>query len=531
MISRRQLSQLLVGLPILGSLSARAQASAPKRLVLIRSAYGVKQANWNFTLGRPFDVNQARTLDPIFGPAATPIGTDGWQLPLSALTHTNRLIDETNLTTLKSELNVIRGLDVMAAHHFHNTFSVSTASLLDVSDANEYDRSAFTYSLDMVLERKAGFAPLRVVPLANIRAGADAGLFGFSMHPDVGVSMTGHESASHRRVPYQTKVHAVFQQLFANQTPGPTGITRRSAEAAKAQALKRVRAVRALSSLSALDKQRLEAFEQQLTQVRLEDPPARPTCSAPSSLDVTVDLGPEGNHDAMIDLVVAGLACGRTTLACVSIPGFDEVVPGAGAWHDITHGGAGNAFTYERFVANRVAHLVEGLRTATDVDGSRVLDNTLVVWVGELGDHNLHLCLDLPVMTFGGANLGLRRGFLLDYRKRNAANTSGEGPLHYLSYFAANTYHQERRAFGRPYNDLLVSIFRAMGVPPPTFHAENLESKFGSLGRFGNASTGFGTYDFPLDELKPGGRDAALFARVYRQQLPSDASLPGLFTT
>ncbi len=557
------LARLAVGLPALSTVAAfrasGAPVTAPKRVVFVRSCYGVKQANWALTNGQPFDVNSAKTNDPSFGPQAVQRATDGtdaYELNLGSLRTTSRLIEETSLKALKSQLNVIRGLDVMSAFHLHNSFSASTASLLDNSNANESDHSAFTYSFDFVLEKKVAAVAarpvpvLRVCPMANQGGSSDVMLTGFSLHPDVGVPVSGHDAGTWLRAPYVTTIHHTFLTVFGGVgagpgpvdagTPVPAGPS--SAAVVQAAVIRRAQALQRHRSLSAA--QTASACSNSL----ISSPtfgcrrwPGRPapspvvSCTDVASFDVKNDLGAAGNHDATISLVVQALACQRTNVVCLNYAGSDDVIPGAGAWHDITHGAAGDAFKYEAFVAERVAKLVTQLQGTTDVDGRTLLDNTVVVWVGELGDHNGHTCLDLPVMTFGGSNLGLRTGLLLDYRKRNPANTSGEGPLWYAHYYSlGNQSQQERRAFGRPYNDLLVTLFRALGVSPATYHAANLDSKYGSVGAFGRPDVGFGEYGYPVStslDLRPSGDDAALMAKVYRAALPSDGPLPGLLSS
>jgi hypothetical protein len=75
-------------------------------------------------------------------------------------------------------------------------------------------------------------------------------------------------------------------------------------------------------------------------------------------------------------------------------------------WHNYIHGHAGVqsptdplVLTYQ-WRASMFTQLVQSLANTQDVDGSRLLDNTLVVWVSPLG-YGTHTCFNIPVIMAG----------------------------------------------------------------------------------------------------------------------------------
>jgi len=85
-----------------------------------------------------------------------------------------------------------------------------------------------------------------------------------------------------------------------------------------------------------------------------------------------------------------------------------------------------------------VAKLVTDLQAITDLDGSSLLDNTLIVMFSETGQ--FHEFTNIPIALFGGSKLGLKGGRCLRY--------TGQG---------------------RTMADVWTGISAAFGVPMPTF--------------------------------------------------------------
>lgn len=121
-----------------------------------------------------------------------------------------------------------------------------------------------------------------------------------------------------------------------------------------------------------------------------------------------------------IENLVMSLACDVTRTATLHFDkGYDftfqsefgtEPSPlgGANTWHGFVHGAdqLGNTqvaplVTANQYFGKMFTLLINRLAAVRDVDGSRLLDNTLVVWVSDLGYGSLHFNWNIPVLMAG----------------------------------------------------------------------------------------------------------------------------------
>jgi hypothetical protein len=188
------------------------------------------------------------------------------------------------------------------------------------------------------------------------------------------------------------------------------------------------------ATLNSADQARLDQHAQFIrdTEVRYSAPPPPPpsvaACSPPApgsvqNLDYWGNFR-KGEHDdvfaqAQIETLVQALACDVTRTASLYFwasgdPGFvTEFAPGtspyvAGNWHASVHGdGSPNDPTPASltkgfgFYSKYFTKLIQRLAAVTDSDGSRLLDNTLVVWASDLGYGSGHYCYNYPVVLAG----------------------------------------------------------------------------------------------------------------------------------
>jgi hypothetical protein len=107
--------------------------------------------------------------------------------------------------------------------------------------------------------------------------------------------------------------------------------------------------------------------------------------------------------------------------------------------HELSHAGDDDAVAREKLIkinawhAEQLAYLLDGLEEAKEVDGSSLLDNSVVLWGNELGVGNTHTYRDIPWLLAAGAATGLGTGRFLAFKDR-------------------------------PHNDLLLSVCHAMGL-------------------------------------------------------------------
>lgn len=156
--------------------------------------------------------------------------------------------------------------------------------------------------------------------------------------------------------------------------------------------------------------------------------------------------------DLQIDLLVVALACDLTRVASlqwsrsVSQTRFTWLPqPITDVHHDLSHLPDDDAQAVDKLTrinhwyAERFAALVGKLAGAQEVDGSRLLDASLVFWCNELGKGNNHSRKLAPYVLAGQAGGAVRTGRFLSF--------TGDPP----------------------HNNLLVSILQAMDIPATTF--------------------------------------------------------------
>src|SRR5262249_10532604 len=132
----------------------------------------------------------------------------------------------------------------------------------------------------------------------------------------------------------------------------------------------------------------------------------------------------KGEHDdayaqTQIETVVQALACDVTRTAALNFwgqydPGFvTQFAPAtspyiAGNGHARIHGNGsppapsrGSLTKGFSFYTTCFTKVIQRLAAVQDVDGKRLLDNTLVVWVSVLGYGSGHYCYNYPVVLAG----------------------------------------------------------------------------------------------------------------------------------
>jgi hypothetical protein len=148
-------------------------------------------------------------------------------------------------------------------------------------------------------------------------------------------------------------------------------------------------------------------------------------CTVPET-PPAIDPNVQGNvpdiSRLQIDLMVEALACGLTNVASIMYrvgENDNDPYPWLGVTqghHDLSHAGdsdlaARDALTsIYRWYAGEFAYLVERMAGIIEADGSRMLDNTLIVWGSEIGVGNTHTWGTMPFVLAGGCGGAVRTG-------------------------------------------------------------------------------------------------------------------------
>jgi len=166
-------------------------------------------------------------------------------------------------------------------------------------------------------------------------------------------------------------------------------------------------------------------LDEHLTLVRerekaLKGPYVPISCDLP---DAPAGGGLAATWQAQHDNVITAFRCGVTRVASLRAGGWGGIESGgydeigiSGGHHAIAHSGPdASLIGINRFHAEQLAYLIGALDAIEEGDGT-VLDNTLVIWVNELGlgPFNHHSRSDCHVVMAGGKNLGLKNGAFLN---------------------------------------------------------------------------------------------------------------------
>lgn len=152
---------------------------------------------------------------------------------------------------------------------------------------------------------------------------------------------------------------------------------------------------------------------------------SQPTIDAPEDYNQNDSFPATGR--AQMDLLVMSLACDLTRVASLQWSGavsnkrFSWLAePIAEGHHDLSHYGDGDAYAQDaltrinRWYTEQFAYLI-GAMDAIDEGNGTMLDNSVVVWVNELGQGNSHTRRDIPFILAGGCQGYFNTGRYIDF--------------------------------------------------------------------------------------------------------------------
>jgi hypothetical protein len=247
-------------------------------------------------------------------------------------------------------------------------------------------------------------------------------------------------AAAKQRIPSEFNPYKMFDRLFAGigagGVPAPGGVTMPGGDAAAGERLRaRKQSVLDFVAEEVMDLRRNVVGKQDGLRIdshldsvreiekRLQAP-AR-TCGGITKPDGTLDIDKGENFPKLIgimnQLAVAAFACDRTRIASLQYSrGFSRHTHtwlGMKDWHHtISHDkGATRALTLmQRWYMERFNELINQLK-AVDEGGKPMLDNMLVVYVGELYTPWNHVANPSVAFTFGKLGGAMRTGRYLDF--------------------------------------------------------------------------------------------------------------------
>jgi hypothetical protein len=244
--------------------------------------------------------------------------------------------------------------------------------------------------------------------------------------------------------------HKMYERIFANADLSDGERARLGAEQKSVLDFLKDDIGRLQNRVNAEDRARLDAHLGGIRNLEQRLDSARSSC-APLAMPERLDPRAMANYPMVgrlqMDMLLLAFSCGMTRVATLMWANADswQYYPWIGVdeeHHELSHAGDDDVAAREKLIkinvwhAEQVKYLLDGLAAAQELDGSPLLDHTLVLWGNELGAGNSHSYKDIPWLLAGGGG-GLRMGRYLQFKDR-------------------------------PHNDLLVSVCNALGLDDVT---------------------------------------------------------------
>jgi hypothetical protein len=293
---------------------------------------------------------------------------------------------------------------LMSMGQWGNNHGLSYADMLTGGVPHGMESSAFdghmplsvTPSIDYLLEQKSG--------LPTYRFSAGYRSWGVQYHP---LSFDHNSSI----LPFYTTGASAYDSLFKNLTDGEiSGGGLQSQEAdmlSKVFRFVQAPAQRQLDSVPLAEKNKLERYLLAVEHLQGKNE----TTAGYSGSERLSAIPAQGQTklqdlDSYLDMVKVGFANGLTTTAVVGIGDIHGI---ADFHHEHAHAVTETWWSTRRDFSQTIVNFANALDQITDFDGSSLLDNTLIVLTGEVGDGKHDIQNKGHLMIGGGNHLDVGR--------------------------------------------------------------------------------------------------------------------------
>ena len=188
------------------------------------------------------------------------------------------------------------------------------------------------------------------------------------------------------------------------------------------------------------------------------------SCESFPAPDPAASQAPSGNEElsiarctAVFRIAAMALKCGLSRVATVQLTpsGGNLLFEGTNITtgeHDLSHSGEDNAdyVAISHWKMQRLAELLSQLDGIIEVDGSTLLDNTVVIAFSEMSESSGHRAYHLPVVVAGGGIQGSR------HLRFPCSTTNAPIPSNEKSYCTDSV--------DTPISNLWLTAFRAVGI-------------------------------------------------------------------
>lgn len=367
-------------------LNAKAQAKPAPKLLLFYTPHGTVWDQW-----RPSGGSTDFKLSPILEPLAA---------------------QRQNLVIVDG-IQMVSGTDYYIPHTYTMPL-LWTGSPIDTAASGfcraDHGGRCFGWNTSLSVDQYIAAQLKDNLPYPTLELGSSCG----GLHPATRMIYSAPGSPKN---PIDDPVRA-FQTLFGRVDP--------NAQAAAKAALRKKSVLDAVTAdlsgrrgrLSPSDRTRLDAHAGALRELERALGANLAACQRPG---MPASVSSESAMDRQTELAAAALGCGLTRIVSMQhriADNDNSLYPWAGlsmgGHHTLSHdsGAAAQATlakVYQWYSA-RFAYLLDKLAKTPDVDGSSVLDNTLVIWGSELGRGYDHDIKNVPFIFAGGAAGKLKGG-------------------------------------------------------------------------------------------------------------------------
>lgn len=381
-----------LALPLMPSLSLADESGAPKRLVVFFSGNGT------------------------IAPAWVPQSDQGRLTQLSTILKP--------LEPHMSKLTVIEGLDIVCARgryqprigfhaHERGLGGILTGQHLLAGNMEAGSGYANGISVDQFIANSLAAQPATRTPIHSLQIGL--------------CTRRDHSSGWYNRqtMTYagadsplfaQSDGQALFDQLFKDQQqPGASQEAIRARQRSVLDFLKDDY-TRVEQRLSAQDRLRLAQHTEAFREMEKELETQSIVCEAPTKPNIDRWFDQDRMDDIsrfQIDQTVRALACDLTRVATIQFgAGLGalnfNVFGKSGSWHGTSHLDSGDRETniqllteMNTYIAGRFSYLLSQMDAIEEANGKTLLDNSVVLWVNEMGKGDSHDHNDVPIVMAG----------------------------------------------------------------------------------------------------------------------------------
>jgi hypothetical protein len=445
----------LLATPLLTSLlprQARAQATVPVRYVQWVTNFGQYGAQfWPDEQYAPEEVVaggagagvKARALSAISGPISTVLGA--------------------TFDPVRAKLNVVRGLSLIVDKHFHNACAPTCASWPREDNHVPF----FSYSVDAILEQSRKFYPQAVrVPVLRMTPGVNSSAL-------YGSFCWTTQNGKPFKLPCLDSTAAALTAVFSGGASGSAGAAQQAARAAQLRltdvVIEDYRRVSNGSAIGSADRALLSSYMDLLADVQNRMKVEAPACTPPSQL---TQRDFDVLHQNATDIAVAAMLCGATrAVAYHCLQGSSKLSYDYNTFHGWAHEDAQKHAFVTTWRYAQAARLIQKMNSFVEGNGRTLLDNSLVYLGNELSvpNHGEGHLQNMPIVTAGSAGGRLTTGQYIDFGDR-------------------------------PMNNLLVTIFAAMGLGPEDYERGGAPG-FGDY--VGTNAAEYAAYTTPAERRKP----------------------------